>query len=153
MICDAVQTTKSKPTEGTSGLRPYCIATSVGFLFGVEPMIDLTNQVFGRLTVIREADPRYFLNGKRQRRWHCACECGENRDIFQSDLRSAKTKSCGCYKREVSTTHGACKSGSSTPIYSIWAQMLARCGNPQHPHYHNYGGRGIAVCCRWRESF
>jgi hypothetical protein len=28
--------------------------------------------------------------------------------------------------------------------------MLKRCGNPKHVGYHNYGGRGIAVCDRWR---
>jgi hypothetical protein len=27
--------------------------------------------------------------------------------------------------------------------------MLARCFDPNHPEYPNYGGRGITVCERW----
>jgi hypothetical protein len=31
--------------------------------------------------------------------------------------------------------------------------MLQRCYYPNHIGYDNYGGRGITVCERWRESF
>lgn len=31
--------------------------------------------------------------------------------------------------------------------------MLARCTNPDNPDWPNYGGRGITVCDRWRNSF
>lgn len=31
--------------------------------------------------------------------------------------------------------------------------MKSRCGNPKHPKYANYGGRGITVCKEWSESF
>lgn len=39
------------------------------------------------------------------------------------------------------------------PEYSSWQGMLARCHNPKSPRYSDYGGRGIAVCDEWRESF
>ena len=39
------------------------------------------------------------------------------------------------------------------PIYPIWLQMKARCVNPRHRYYDYYGGRGISVCDRWRDSF
>ncbi len=29
--------------------------------------------------------------------------------------------------------------------------MHNRCSNPANPKFHNYGGRGIAVCDRWRD--
>lgn len=35
------------------------------------------------------------------------------------------------------------------PLYSSWAGMRARCNNPKHISYKNYGGRGIKVCKRW----
>jgi hypothetical protein len=31
--------------------------------------------------------------------------------------------------------------------------MITRCENPNTPGWENYGGRGIAVCARWRNSF
>lgn len=31
--------------------------------------------------------------------------------------------------------------------------MKQRCSNPNDSAYHRYGGRGIAVCDRWAESF
>jgi len=30
--------------------------------------------------------------------------------------------------------------------------MLARCYNPKHPRYKDYGGRGITVCAEWLNS-
>jgi hypothetical protein len=29
--------------------------------------------------------------------------------------------------------------------------MFARCTNPNHKKYDNYGGRGIKICDRWKE--
>lgn len=31
--------------------------------------------------------------------------------------------------------------------------MVMRCTNPKRPDYQYYGGRGIKVCARWRDSF
>ena len=40
-----------------------------------------------------------------------------------------------------------------TPEYRTWRNMLTRCYNPKSDRYANYGGRGIRVCERWRNSF
>lgn len=59
--------------------------------------LDLTDKVFGRLTVI-EKD---YSNQKRIR-WLCKCNCGATKSIASSQLVAKKTTSCGCYRREVS---------------------------------------------------
>ncbi len=42
---------------------------------------------------------------------------------------------------------------SYTPEYIAWACMLDRCANPRNKRFKDYGGRGISVCERWRQSF
>jgi hypothetical protein len=37
--------------------------------------------------------------------------------------------------------------------YQAWRAMKARCHNTRHAAFADYGGRGIAVCERWRVSF
>lgn len=39
---------------------------------------------------------------------------------------------------------------SGHPLYPTWHGMVGRCSDPGHPNWPNYGGRGIAVCDRWR---
>jgi hypothetical protein len=39
------------------------------------------------------------------------------------------------------------------PNYSIWQGMLGRCRNPNYRQWNDYGGRGITVCERWRNSY
>ena len=44
--------------------------------------------------------------------------------------------------------------GSSYTLeYNIWSSMISRCHNKNHKAYRRYGGRGIMVCERWRNSF
>lgn len=35
----------------------------------------------------------------------------------------------------------------------IWQDMKARCYNPDHDSFKNYGGRGITVCREWKDDF
>lgn len=37
--------------------------------------------------------------------------------------------------------------------YAVWRAIKQRCCNPTHRKYHCYGGRGIKMCERWRNSF
>lgn len=58
--------------------------------------IDLTGQRFGRLTVIKRD-----INRKGQQAfWICQCDCGNEKSIGSSQLRSGTTQSCGCKKKE-----------------------------------------------------
>jgi hypothetical protein len=42
---------------------------------------------------------------------------------------------------------------SNHPAFAVWRSMKARCTNPKHRAWPNYGGRGITVCDTWLESF
>lgn len=44
-------------------------------------------------------------------------------------------------------THGM----TGTSEFHTWDAMLQRCENPNNPHYHHYGGRGITVCEAWHK--
>ena len=112
----------------------------------------LIGQCFGRLTVLRQAPSR---NGHRY--WLCRCECGGACFPTTGGLRSGKTRSCGCLKREPTTSgrlvHGDNRKGQRSPEYRAYANMKNRCYNPKYPGYKNYGGRGIAVIDRWKNSY
>lgn len=62
---------------------------------------DLTGKKFGRLTVLEQAEDYVNpSNKKRHARWRCRCECGNKTIVTGSQLKSGKTKSCGCLNRE-----------------------------------------------------
>lgn len=42
---------------------------------------------------------------------------------------------------------------SAHPEYKSWRSMQVRCLYPSAVNYANYGGRGIAICERWLDSF
>jgi len=42
---------------------------------------------------------------------------------------------------------------SPSPEYRAWLNMKTRCYNPRSYRFDRYGGRGIIVCERWRNSF
>lgn len=58
---------------------------------------DLTNQRFGRLTVLGDVRKR-TKNGKVL--WHCLCECGTVTFVRGDHLKNGKITSCGCLNEE-----------------------------------------------------
>lgn len=110
---------------------------------------NLTNGVFGRLTVLSEAP----LLNKKVRRWACECSCGAAVVVSHGALTSGHTKSCGCLRTDMvverNTTHGECGS----PTWRIWIGMISRCYQESHTSFNRYGAVGVRVCDRWRESY
>lgn len=111
--------------------------------------MDLTGLRFNRHLVLG----LHKKNGSSNGSWWCLCDCGAIRSVRGNKLRSGSTKSCGCFSRDAIrasvTKHGM----SNSPEYHSWANIKARCLNPNNTHYSDYGGRGITVCNRWLESF
>ena len=103
---------------------------------------DVVGKTFGRWKVIKEMPNK---KGKRIVKCECQCEKHTIRDCYLDNLRSGKSLSCGCGPIEKNTKHGM----SDTRLYNIHKGLLARCRNPNHRDYSNYGGRGIRVCKEW----
>ena len=57
--------------------------------------IDHTNDKFGKLTVIKKASGHY-----PKPHWLCLCECGNEKVVSGSNLRTGGVKSCGCIRKE-----------------------------------------------------
>jgi hypothetical protein len=105
---------------------------------------DLIGREFGFWTVIKKVPNK---TKSKSSCWKCRCICGQIKDVIYSNLANGHSKSCGCLGRN--TKHGKSKS----PLYGIWLSMKKRCFNQNCKSYKNYGGRGITVCDRWKDSF
>lgn len=111
---------------------------------------DHSNEKFGRLTVLETE--RRAKSGSRERVWaRCKCECGRESWIRLDSLRGGTTRSCGCHQGPVS--HGQTRNRSNSKAYSSYKAMKQRCFDKKHAKYPYYGGRGITVCDRWKNSF
>lgn len=114
-------------------------------------------QRFGFWTVLREGPSRHFPSGRSHRTAVVQCECGTVRELMINSLRQGKTTSCGCRRMEVTRSrnhrHGDAYRKALTVEYRTWAGMIQRCERPTVERWAHYGGRGIKVCKRWRESF
>lgn len=105
---------------------------------------------FNRWTAIKEV-----TNTNKNRRgcmWIFKCDCGTEKSLFVYDVKSGRTKSCGCLQREVAKTlHNNRTHGESqTRLYRIWKGIFSRCRGIHHKSNY-YFGRGITVCEEWKD--
>lgn len=72
-------------------------------------LIDLTGLRFNRWTVIEYSG---FKNNSVH--WLCVCDCGNKKEVTSLSLRTNQSRSCGCYKSEVTA-----KRNRSKPVYQL----------------------------------
>lgn len=88
--------------------------------------------------------------------WLCRCDCGNEVEVSAHSLRNGNTKSCGCLNRELSSERATTRNGVTKryPAYlhQAWRDRRRWCYNPKSHNYHNYGGRGIKMCRRWKNN-
>lgn len=121
---------------------------------GTFAMQDLTGQRFGRLIAQWPAG----RTGDRKAtivHWLCCCDCGRLSVVRAGSLRTGSTRSCRCggSRPPSQRTHGHCPRACASGEYKSWSAMLGRCYRARNHSYKHYGGRGITVCPRWRDSF
>lgn len=101
---------------------------------------------YNLLTIIKEALPHIQPNGRPRRMVNVSCDCGKVVDVLLENLYAGYSKSCGCLWEAKVVIHGM----SKTSFKECHTNMKARCDNPQHPSYPDYGGRGITYCDKWK---
>lgn len=110
---------------------------------------DITGQQFGRLTVIEYVG----ANKSRLAMWKCKCSCGNIITTAGKRLRDGTSKSCGCYRMENISGHGATHKMTGTRIYKEWSLMKYRASSRTWSEADRYANRGITVCSEWKDSF
>lgn len=75
---------------------------------------DLTNQVFGKLRVLKKD-----LVKTTHTKWICRCECGVEKSILGPSLSAGKTKSCGCIQKSVVSKLKTTKKFEEIPLTYI----------------------------------
>jgi|ERR1700730_477973 len=104
----------------------------------------LEGQRFGLLKVISRAP-----NAGGYAMWNCRCDCGAEIIVGGNRLRQGRKDRCASSVHKVRAPSLTVQFASE---YASWSSMHARCTDPKHKNYKNYGARGITVCERW-DSF
>jgi hypothetical protein len=111
--------------------------------------VDRTGMRYGRLTVLKEAEPTYTKSKTLLRRWVCKCDCGNTIIVYASNLTSGHSTQCKeCGIKQSSSArikHGLRKSR----LYGVWSSMKSRCYCKGSSSYNRYGKIGITVCDEW----
>ncbi len=110
---------------------------------------DLTRKIFGRLLVTGFAG----RGSNKLLIWNCLCSCGTKCTSYGHVLKNGAKRSCGCLGSEVTSKRSKTHGMTNSPTYKSWRSMIRRCEAPGDISYPRYGGRGISVCTRWRDSF
>jgi hypothetical protein len=104
--------------------------------------MDIIGKKYNKLTCIKKdenKDKRYYI---------FRCDCGKEKSIIASNVKSGLSTSCGCVKLKGNNTkHG----GKGTRLYNIWKSMRERCNNPNTTNHSIYYDRGIKVCPDWND--
>jgi hypothetical protein len=104
--------------------------------------INLTDQTFGRLTVLSRAG----TSPNRKALWLCRCSCGKTCTVISGNLVSGLTTSCGCRRDEVAAARFAARrrhGKSGTRDYWAYRGAKRRCTEETRHSYQWYGARGI----------
>lgn len=58
--------------------------------------------IYGRLTILSDAEPVYDKKNQRRAMVNCKCSCGNNVVVERKGVMCGDTSSCGCLRTEVS---------------------------------------------------
>ena len=116
---------------------------------------DVTGQVFGRLTVVRDAEDVFVPGEKklkskrRRRRVVCLCSCGNEITVRLDYLLAGDAVSCSCWRKEIFlarvTTHGlAARGPRANPLYARYKRYGVK---PEQIKVLHWLQRGLCPVC------
>lgn len=115
--------------------------------------LNLSGERFGNLIAVKSMGS----NSNGNSMWLCKCDCGNESIVNSQNLKSGKTKSCGCLKSLATASRNRINAkGWNTHhsrIYRIYWGMKTRCYNEKDKHFKDYGARGIAICEEWLNDY
>jgi hypothetical protein len=118
------------------------------------PTKDISGQRFGRLRVVSKTSLRTKQGDVL---WECLCECGALclSTKYEMSRKDNKRKvSCGCRHKEYIANGNVIHGHAHKPgAYQSWLAAKNRCFNREQPSWNRYGGSGITMCARWKDSF
>lgn len=74
-------------------------------------IIDITNNIYGRLTVDKLSTPRPGVDWYGHTYWDCTCTCGSYVRARKDTLVTGRTTSCGCRRDEVAALRAITNTG------------------------------------------
>jgi len=107
---------------------------------------DWTGQKFGRLTAIKNTGNKIGGNFI----WEYLCDCGKTVELKSGNVVAGDVSSCGCYRKDLLTTHGATIGKKRTVEYQTWLSMIDRAFYKRGDFQHIYST--VSVCDRWIED-
>ena len=102
----------------------------------------MIGSVYNNLTIISTPVSK-LIGGKKRKVVACKCVCGAEIESLLHSVVSGHTKSCGCIMLKFKDREKAAK------IRISYNAMIARCTNPKHARYKNYGAKGIKISKEW----
>lgn len=95
--------------------------------------LDLTNQIFGKLTAIKKMPSQ---SGKTY--WLCKCECGKETIVQTNHLRNGAIKSCGCAQYSKSHPVVAFRKRIKVALVEAFGHRCACCGLIDNPVLYDF---------------
>lgn len=116
---------------------------------------------FGRLVVLHFDHIEYGPGGRVYYYDLCRCDCGNEKLINRLSYTQHQENSCGCITRERmrgGKKNHLQKTNNKPPkhnheLYMTHYNMIKKCYDKKTKLYPKFGGIGISVCDRWKDSF